>query len=493
MSYLLTEENIKHATLSFLKTYYKNNSSRGFGDTVATLNMQTGDGIIADGYLKFSVDADPLDGLSQKEAEQQVLKDQKPIISNDKVFLATFEATSQATAEEIQYTVQRNLLFIDAMAIASIIAATSYGYNYLNDQFTLNELGLFNFFAGFFAVLLVSMLIYMFLFKNLFRYRYIYALEQFKKYHADEQWVAYGEDVFANTNNKYLLELKRQCIRQGFGLITVDKNLQPFLVVTPTRKSKTSLSRKVKNFFEEKTGNNKAFKWLYGIKLPFLKTQVNTSDYNRYAKSYWKQLLVVLAMLFVMGEIYIEELRNPNIEYVDESLYEQEVRNKLKENPSRGLDYVEDAVERENQPTTIENTKKVVPPSYTTPNPSQKLSNNINSSKKDALIISTGLSTHFTYDCSRLAALSGNHFLVQIDLVDNSAEAIQRIRLYGAKGFNTNAVWLGCFNTHDGYAVYLDDIFNNKTEAVNRAETYKNLLSSRNEQGEVLIRMISGK
>ena len=166
MAYHLTEDNIKHATLSFLKTYYKNNSSRGFGETVATLDMQAGDGIIADGYIKFSVDHDPIEDLSGKEAEKAILdrKDNAP--KSKKSFLATFEATSQKTAQEIQYQVQNTLLFFDALAAASIIAATSYGYNYMNDQFTLNQLGTLKFFLGFLAVLVASAIAYVLIFRK---------------------------------------------------------------------------------------------------------------------------------------------------------------------------------------------------------------------------------------------------------------------------------------------------------------------------------------
>ena len=153
MAYQLTEENIKHATLSFLKTYYKNNSSRGFGETIATLNMQAGDGIIADGYIKFSVDEDPIAKMSSKEAEAALLAEKEDTPRKKSTFLATFEATSQATAQEIQYSVQNKLLLVDGLAIASMVAAASYGYNYMNDQFTLNQLGHFKFFAGFFGPL----------------------------------------------------------------------------------------------------------------------------------------------------------------------------------------------------------------------------------------------------------------------------------------------------------------------------------------------------
>ena len=152
MAYQLTEENIKHATLSFLKTYYKNNESRGFGNTVATLDMQAGDGIVADGYIKFSVEDDPIANMSAKDAEKAVLEAKTTKKKTKESFLATFEATSQGTAQEVQYSLQRTLLFFDALAVASIIAATSYGYNYINDQFTLNQLGTFKFFGGFVLV-----------------------------------------------------------------------------------------------------------------------------------------------------------------------------------------------------------------------------------------------------------------------------------------------------------------------------------------------------
>ena len=129
MAYQLTEENIKHATLSFLKTYYKNNSSRGFGETIATLDMEAGNGIIADGYIKFSVEEDPIAELSGNEAEEALLADSDDKPRKKSSFLATFEATSQHTAQEIQYSVQKKLLCIDALAFASIVAAGAYGYN----------------------------------------------------------------------------------------------------------------------------------------------------------------------------------------------------------------------------------------------------------------------------------------------------------------------------------------------------------------------------
>ncbi|MEM6318302.1 MAG: hypothetical protein AAF960_11575 [Bacteroidota bacterium] len=507
MAYHLTEENIKHATLSFLKSYYKNNSSRGFGDTEATLDMQTGNGIIADGYLKFSVDEDPLTELSAKEAEKKMLNGETVNAKKKATFLATFEATSQQTAAEIQYRIQKTLLIFDALAIASMVAAGSYGYNYMNEQFTLNQLGTFKFFAGFFAVMIASMIGYILIFRKLSRYHYIYALAQFKRYHADEQWVSYGEDVFANPDNKYFLELRKQCIREGFGLIVVNKDLQPNLVMTPVRPNGNKKKGTVRQFFADQT-KKKAFKWVNGIKVPTLKSPINTQDYKRFTQSYWKQGLVVLAMLFVIGEIYLEELKNPNIIFADETAYQKELAEVAQKASPEPTDqtafesYIEEDIRFQNGTNTSEEPtpklksqpkqprKKVV----TTPTaPSVAKVSPTAKNKKDALIIATGMEEFVSYDCSRLSALTGNHFLVQIATANSSTEAIRKVKQFNESGFKANAVWLGCFTNKRNYVVYLDDIFNQKDAAVNRMNRYNKLMIAKGKTQDSVIRMISGK
>ena len=446
MTYQLTEDNIKRATLSFLKSYYKNNSSRGFGETEATTDMVTGSGIIADGYLKFSVDQDSSSELSREKAEAQILEEEN-VKREKKVFLATFEATSQATAEEVQYVTQKRLLILDALAFASLIAAGSYMFNYLNEQFTLNQLGTFLFFAGFFAVLIVSAISYMVLMRNNARYRYIYAIAQFKKYFADEQWVSFGEDVFANPNNKYLLELKKQCIRQGFGLISVTKDLQPNLVMTPAREKTGSTRRKIMDFFEKKTANTKAFSWVKEIHIPTF-SNADTADYLRYTKSYWKQAVIVLASLFIMGEVYLEELKNPNIAYVDESQYEKLIKKETENNEPEpiinldSIEQIEDALDRQEkqlQNPKNNSTKKqqqaIAPTISPIPVPKQHT----------ALIISTGLDEYISYGCDRLKGFKGDKYLVQISESRSDTEAVRKVKAFNENGFRANAVWLGCF------------------------------------------------
>ncbi|MEM1120736.1 MAG: hypothetical protein AAGJ18_09825 [Bacteroidota bacterium] len=495
MAYHLTEDNIKHATLSFLKSYYKNNSSRGFGETVATLDMQAGDGIIADGYIKFSIDHDPLEELSGKDAEKAVLEGKTETKKSRKSFLATFEATSQNTAQEIQYQVQNTLLFFDALAAASIVAAISYGYNYMNDQFTLNQLGTLKFFLGFLAVLIASTIIYILICRKFSRYHYIYALAQFKRYHADEQWVAYGEDVFANPNNKYLIELKKQCIRQGFGLISVDQDLQPSLVMTPARERTRKNKRKKLTFSASQIAHKKGFKWVSGLKVPKIKSPVDPKNYTRFTQSYWKQILTVLAMLFVIGEIYIVERKNPNIVYADEKEYTEELKkiaaNKTEE-PKEYLiigeekDIYQDGSEAiAKEVIKPEKKKAIVVPQKTNPKPK--------TAKLDALIISTGMNEYVSYGCSRLSAMKGTNFLVQIATATNRTSAIQKVIAFNERGFKANAVWLGCFLNKKIYVVYLDDIFDDKTKATERLEKYQRLLIAKKQNPkDAVLRAIQG-
>ena len=499
MAYQLNEENIKHATLSFLKTYYKNNSSRGFGETIATLDMEAGNGIIADGYIKFSVEEDPIAELSGNEAEEALLADSDDKPRKKSSFLATFEATSQHTAQEIQYSVQKKLLCIDALAFASIVAAGAYGYNYVNDQYTINQLGHFNFIAGFFAVLLTSMIAYMFLFRRISLYHYIHALAQFKRYHADEQWVSYGEDVFANPDNKYLVELKKQCIRHGFGLISVDQNLQPSLVMTPARDLKKNNHIKAKTFKANKLKDNKAVKWVNGIKVPHFKSPIDTTDYTRFTKSYWKQGLVISAMGFVMADICYEELKNPNIIYADEQAYQKELAEKAKKIKKEPTDYLvenEDGdyvLNSELQKETaeskiVEPRKKVKTPKTTIPTKRPK------TSKQDALIIATGMEEFVSYDCRRLAAVKGTNYLVQIATASNSTEAIRRVKSFNESGFKANAVWLGCFLSKKNYVVYLDDIYQDKNAATLRLEKYQKLLIAKKQSPRsAVLRAIEAK
>ena len=74
-----------------------------------------------------------------------------------------------------------------------------------------------------------------FLLKRRGKFRYIYAIEQFKRYQADEKWVALSENAFPETDNIYLAELRKQLIFNGHGLLLVSDEGLVRPVITPSR------------------------------------------------------------------------------------------------------------------------------------------------------------------------------------------------------------------------------------------------------------------
>ena len=91
-----SENNIKRSALQFLKMYYRNRPR--VGETSTQMNQTTDTGIIADGILFFPKD----DGEK---------------------FLASVEATSFDTRDEVKYKLQRRLLFWDCIMAASALSA----------------------------------------------------------------------------------------------------------------------------------------------------------------------------------------------------------------------------------------------------------------------------------------------------------------------------------------------------------------------------------
>ena len=544
MAYQLTEDNIKHCTLGFLKSYYKNNSSRGFGHTEARLDMVSKEGIIADGYLKFNIkqegEGTEWDDLMEEEQvdkkqkkghskkgdnkkkenkkteDKKPKKEKAPPPKQNLTFLATFEATSQDTAEEIQYKVQNKLLLLDAFTIALMVAAGSYGYNYLNDQYTLNELGFVKFWGGFFSVLMSTLIGYVLLcrFANFPRYRYIFALAQFDRYHADEQWISYGVDVFANATNKYLQELKDQCTKKGVGLIMVNEQLQPSLIMTPAREPAGKKGR-IRQFFDASTAmTKKGFSWLrlpnwiknkFSKKLPDYSNAIpsfDTGDYLRYSKSYWKQGLLILFSVLVMGEIYWEELKNPNIVYIDHEVYEEKILAQTKDNRS------------EHRVTFIDletgDRKKVIDPRVPNKIPTNAANTDSKIAKKKeqarqraakqkakvsyekGLIVNLDNNQLQTYSCKRLSMLKGEAYLIEVDVAKDYKEAVQKLEAYAKSGLKINAMNLSCFykNKFD-YVIYLDDIFTVKSQAEAAANAYHQLKTTKGvKTGQTKIRIL---
>ena len=206
----LSEDAIKKAFIPHLKAFYRQRYVVKPGSESSSLDNVSDKGLVADGILHFQRG----DGSS---------------------FVCAYEASSLDKVGEVKYSLNAVYFIWDCLAFAVLSTAVVYGWVYVTRLPWLAGMK----FVGNLGLLLGVATIFFFVWyyglQGWRKYRYIYAIEQFKRYYANEQWIALGEDVFPSPTDPYLLELKQQCIYNGFGLAIVYTNGAVRNIVTPSR------------------------------------------------------------------------------------------------------------------------------------------------------------------------------------------------------------------------------------------------------------------
>ncbi|MEM9928218.1 MAG: hypothetical protein AAF840_00230 [Bacteroidota bacterium] len=216
---MYTEQQIRGLAINFLRQHYKLRPRSGTSGTRVVHKPHYYEGVTIDARLAY----------------------QKPDLS---WFTATVEASGVNQAHEVLYRVNYFRIGVHALVIALIIlgaflALTQVQGENLWAQYGRPQVYLFllNIFIVVFAVagVLLSRLKY---------YRYIYAIAQFMRFHADAQWVAYDYRIFAEIDGdtrrqakrkeRYYEELQRQCLRFGFGLMEVNDNNKVRWLIEPS-------------------------------------------------------------------------------------------------------------------------------------------------------------------------------------------------------------------------------------------------------------------
>ena len=154
-------------------------------------------------------------------------------------FTATVEATSVDRQDEILYQTNYWRITIHALVGSFILsAAASWAGPQVQGTNLFRLFGTPNAYlviaSGWVAIfLLVGAVL-----RRLKRYRYIYAVDQFKHFYADAQWMAYDVAIFAadtwRTQRQYR-ELERQCVKYGFGLLAVEEDKVVRNVMSPSQ------------------------------------------------------------------------------------------------------------------------------------------------------------------------------------------------------------------------------------------------------------------
>jgi hypothetical protein len=422
----LSEDTIKRATLSFMKTYYKFRPRRG--ETVINYDRMHASGVIVDGHLEFP-----------KE-------DGSP-------FVATFEATSAASSDEVRYTLQRQQLLWDAFAISSVGVVVIMLVLWIYKFWSLDKAGWLFSLALPFTLVFLAVVAYHMFFRSAGRYRYIYAIEQFKQYHADEQWVALAYDVFNEGSDPNFMELKNQCVENGFGLVIVDKDEHVNLLITPAREEVFGKKRRSLKFMEN----------------PAPQTfRAGSNSVGRYGRPYMAQVLTCLVSLGVLGGVFYRQWQARPVEEVSNvTQYQAQLENlvdSLQPEPTKTVYKKEDAekVETNIQPYTGQTTDTQPP---------------VNSPKDVGLYVYTPTDGYLSYDCAR-AGMRGTKYVVQDILYKNFEEARKRIDQLKTYGLIANCISLSCTeSSSQGFCVYYELMYNNEANAQTKANQMKKELN----------------
>ncbi|NRA49542.1 MAG: hypothetical protein HRU12_10460, partial [Phaeodactylibacter sp.] len=391
-------------------------------------------GIVADGFLSF-------------------------VQPSGEVFKTTFEATSYHTRNEVRYKKQRDLLGWDGAAVASCIACGLTLSGLYKSWFSVESqtlTGVIAIFLVFFTLLFAS---YLFFMGRWRRYRYIYAIEQFKRYHADEQWVALGEDVFANmTTDPYYLELKKQCISNGMGLLIVRMDKSILMQITPARKDVFGRKREQIDLVNQDDLQQMLDEGRY----PEWMSMIKPEDLLRFQRRYKYQVLIIGACIAILSTVLYREVLA--LKTIEEESYD---------------DYLERVAEvrirndRYTQPITFKLDTLITWPypfrkdfkPYLSLSPSQpqaaaKQPPARGIQLREGFIGNLEAGAPFTYDCSRLRPLTGTGYIIQEGVYQSFSAVSARIRELEDYGFTASAVWLGCFDELEkGYALYFGFIF----------------------------------
>jgi len=439
----LTENIIKKVTLRFFRHYYKFRLRYEDQPVVAKYDLEGVGGIVADGYYSFK----------------------KP---DGKTFAATFEATSKASIDEVIFKPDHRILTWDGLAISGMAMVLLAFFNYQNRFHALDNTK-FGERLGLLAVagVLVFGLFYL-IAQNFRRYRYIYAVEQFKKYYADEQWVALGTDVFEGKNERYLRELKSQCVFNGIGLLTVDKNLDPKILITPSRHDIFLGKRQKVDFMSQQKFKEIAQKGQLDLLPNLFGWEKKDKSVLRHRKSAQAQVAVIAGSLALLAVIFTKELENPDFRLVDKEDFTENIAKSKSNTLSEPTTYLPDSssMPKRKKSKTDESFWTLRSPKETTQVPAESVlaDNNTRSVGTDEFTAKGG--SEIVYDCSRFYNFDGKKYIVEVGELTDYKIATTTVQSIRGKGIFAAALLKSCF-TEDkkGFLVYAGEIYNTAAEA----------------------------
>ncbi|MEZ4992711.1 MAG: hypothetical protein R2824_19970 [Saprospiraceae bacterium] len=433
------EDDIKRVALGFLRSYYKH---RPRSDEMRTaVNMRGEGGIIVDSYLSYT---DP----------------------EGDAFIATAEATSVDTRDEVKFSVQIRLLFWDSMVFGTLMGILYYLGSSWVSWLSMPVLNPTLRAITVLLVIVILAMIYRFGLRPLRRYRYIYAIAQFKKYHADEQWVALAKAVFPLLDeNPYYRELKRQCTRFGFGLILVDNQLQPRLVISPAKEEIFDRQREaiklfsLKNYTRLQELGNKDWlpiKWWRNWTNPY-----RDQDYFRFRSGFKHQGALIAFGLVIIATLHIKELKRMPVYHPNEVAYSKQMEQEAEHLKK------EEGLSQDPKPFVVPFGEENKEEDIIGLNEEEEEVEVITVKPEAEVIIYDPFNQNLIfYDCERLYNFTETKYFIKVGEYGDRAATEKELQILGDVGIHATAFWEGCFSPNGtAFILYVDDLYDSSAEA----------------------------
>lgn len=211
---MYTEQQIRGLAINFLRQHYKLRPRSGTSGTRVVHRPHYYAGVTIDARLAY----------------------QKPDLS---WFTATVEASGVDQANEVLYRVNYFRIGVHALVIALCLLTLFLAGTQVQGGNLWQQYGRPGVYFLLLNIFLVVWSVAAVLLSRLRYYRYIYAIAQFMRFHADAQWIAYDQRIFSllgedRRSDRYYRELQRQCLRFGFGLMEIQDNNKVRWLIEPS-------------------------------------------------------------------------------------------------------------------------------------------------------------------------------------------------------------------------------------------------------------------
>lgn len=464
----IEEKDVKKVALSAMRSYYRFRVKNGTPELSS--DVKGAGGIIADGYYSFPLE----DG---------------------RWFVATFEATGIDSKDEVFYKRQTELLLWDSAAFGSFMTAVLFAISHILQFGWVLQFQVYGTILYLIGSIICFFFIYFITFAQLRRYRYIYAIEQFKQYHADEQWIAVSENVFADHKTAHFEELRKQCIRFGIGLIVVDNYRKARMVVTPARHEVFAHQRREIRFYSSKQlellqRGGELLKAQWRKITAAIPDQIRSYDPRylfRFKRPYQNQWVVMGISALTLGGILFREIQQLPERHMSRRAYAREViatKQSYGPESSLGIEPFDTIYVRPFDTTGMP---------YLAYLEAERLRLRQTERWSTGLLIGMFGDAFITYDCERLYNLRVPKYILQEGTYPDFETASARMSQLIKKGLEVNCLWLGCFNGNVGsdYALYFGLLQNSRVEAQQSAKDYLQRLKKGSVPAKITIRMLA--